>query len=75
MADFVYRIDIPKDDVALSVYPLTIPETVGVAFRVIAGDYGNGEERKRKLANDGYDVQRVQRCVNELMGIFSKYGD
>lgn len=74
MGDYVYRVDVPKDDIPLSVYPLSIPETVGVAFRVIAGDYGNGDERKKLLKADGYSYKTVQQCVNELLKLFEKYG-
>ena len=30
-----------------------------VASRVMRGDYGNGEERKRRLADDGYNYAFV----------------
>ncbi len=75
MADYVYRVDIPSTEGAISMYPLTIPETVGVALRVLAGDYGNGEERIRKLKAYGYDYQKVQKCVNDLVKLFDRYGD
>lgn len=39
-----------------------------VAKRVIAGDYGNGEERKKKLEAEGYSYNEVQNKVNELLG-------
>lgn len=35
-----------------------------LAHAVINGDYGNGEERKRRL---GANYAAVQRCVNELL--------
>ena len=38
-----------------------------VAKEVIAGKWGNGEERKKKLQAAGYDYGAVQRKVNELM--------
>lgn len=38
-----------------------------VAKLVIAGKYGNGEERKKKLAAEGYDYNTVQNKVNELL--------
>lgn len=52
----------------------TLPETVGVAFKVLAGLYGNGEERVERLEADGYDYDTVQDCVNDLCDILEKYG-
>lgn len=40
-----------------------------VANAVIRGEFGNGEERKTKLANAGYNYNEVQAKVNELMGV------
>lgn len=37
-----------------------------VAKEVIAGKWGNGEERKARLQNAGYDYFAVQKKVNEL---------
>lgn len=39
-----------------------------VAKKVIAGNYGNGEERKKKLEAEGYNYSEVQNRVNELLG-------
>ena len=45
------------------------PETVdALAYEVIRGDWGNGEERKERLEAAGYDYDRVQQRVNELLG-------
>lgn len=38
-----------------------------IAKDVIAGKYGNGAERKQKLANAGYDYSTVQNRVNEML--------
>ena len=38
-----------------------------IAKLVIRGNYGNGEERKRKLTAEGYDYAAVQKRVNELL--------
>ena len=38
-----------------------------VAQEVIMGIYGNGNERKRKLAAAGYDYKEVQKLVNQMM--------
>jgi hypothetical protein len=41
--------------------------TEEVAKEVIAGKWGNGEERKQKLTAAGYDYAEVQKKVNEIM--------
>lgn len=38
-----------------------------IAKEVIAGKWGVGEERKRRLTNAGYDYKKVQQRVNELL--------
>lgn len=38
-----------------------------VAREVICGQYGNGEDRKRNLANEGYNYDEVQKRVNEIL--------
>ena len=44
------------------------PETlVALAYEVIRGDWGNGEERKERLETAGYDYDAVQQRVNELI--------
>lgn len=54
---------------------IELPPVVGKAFEVIAGVYGNGDERKQKLESEGFDYNIIQNCVNELMQILNKYGD
>ena len=39
-----------------------------IAKEVIAGKWGNGAERKQKLAAAGYDADAVQEKVNALLG-------
>lgn len=39
-----------------------------VADQVIAGAWGNGDDRKRKLAEAGYDYSAVQAIVNQKLG-------
>lgn len=46
---------------------------VSLALEVIAGMWGNGEERKQKLESAGYDYDRVQKCVNELVALMQRY--
>lgn len=38
-----------------------------VALDVLAGKYGNGEERKKKLWAEGYSPDAVQSIVNALV--------
>ena len=39
-----------------------------LAREVIAGNWGNGQDRKNRLTSAGYDYSAVQAKVNELMG-------
>lgn len=39
-----------------------------IAREVIAGDWGNGEDRKNRLKKSGYEYDKVQKRVNELLG-------
>lgn len=59
----------------MNVTAINLPQTVSVALLVIAGQFGTGEERKKKLTKAGYDAQTVQNCVNDLLPIIHKYGD
>ena len=43
------------------------PEYMDVARQVLAGQWGNGAERKTKLTAAGYDYDAVQKKVNELL--------
>lgn len=46
--------------------------TEEIAQEVIAGKWGAGEERKKKLTAAGYNYNTVQKRVNELMKQYSK---
>lgn len=46
---------------------ITTPSVDDIAKDVIAGKYGNGAERKQKLADAGYDYNVVQKRVNEML--------
>ena len=46
---------------------ITTPSIDDIANDVIDGKYGNGLERKKKLANAGYDYATVQNRVNEML--------
>lgn len=39
-----------------------------IAKEVILGEWGNGEDRKNRLTQAGYDYNAIQNKVNELMG-------
>lgn len=58
----------------MTVTAFNMPETVSVAFLVIAGEFGNGDDRKEKLTKAGYNPATIQACVNELLPILNKYG-
>lgn len=49
---------------------IKLSDTVSKAMCVIAGEYGTGEERKKKL---GKEYDKVQACVNDLLKVFNKY--
>lgn len=38
-----------------------------ITSEVIQGDWGNGEERRDRLVQAGYDYYAVQKKVNELL--------
>lgn len=38
-----------------------------IAQEVIAGLWGNGEERRRRLTEAGYDYNVIQQAVNDLL--------
>ena len=48
--------------------PSTSKTTEEVAEEVIAGKWGNGEDRKQRLTAAGYNYSLIQAKVNELMG-------
>lgn len=54
------------DDTPTPVASKTVNELVQ---EVIAGNWGNGEERKNRLSAAGYDYDSVQAKVNELCGV------
>lgn len=40
-----------------------------IAKEVIKGKWGNGETRKKKLTEAGYNYDKVQKRVNQLLGV------
>jgi hypothetical protein len=58
----------------MTVTAINLPDTVSVALLVIAGQFGNGDDRKQKLTKAGYNPVTIQACVNDLLPILNKYG-
>lgn len=58
----------------MNVTIFNLPDTVSAAILVIGGQFGNGAERKERLRKAGYNAEKVQACVNELLPILNKYG-
>lgn len=52
---------------------IELTPVVSIALEVIAGKWGNGEERIKKLKSEGYDAEQIQRCVNDLMSVMERY--
>ncbi len=48
-------------------YPIISKSIDQLAREVINGKWGNGEERKRRLTNAGYDYYAIQKRVNHLL--------
>ena len=59
------------DENGKKVYPADASSTKKsvdtIASEVIRGNWGNGDERKKKLTAAGYDYSAVQKRVNELL--------
>ena len=59
------------DENGKKVYPADAPGTKksidAIAREVIRGDWGNSDERKKKLTAAGYDYSAVQKKVTELL--------
>lgn len=59
----------------MDITAINLPQTISVSLLVIAGAFGNGDERKKKLTDSGYNYNTVQKCVNDLLPIIEKYGE
>ena len=46
-----------------------------VVKKVLNGEFGNGEERVRKLTEAGYDYAEVQNKVNEALGVNIRHAE
>ena len=58
---------VPPSAASQAKQPTPAADLEAVANAVIRGLYGNGEERKQKLAAAGYDYNAVQAKVNEIL--------
>lgn len=68
LSDVAAKVTANLSSTASTTTPSTSKTTEEVAKEVIAGKWGNGEERKNRLISAGYDYSAVQAKVNELMG-------
>lgn len=53
----------------------TLHQNELIARQVLAGLWGNGEERKKKLTEAGYNYRSVQVLVNQLLNGYGKTDD
>lgn len=54
---------------------IKLPLIVGLAFEVLAGEWGSGLDRVKRLEDAGYDYDEVQSCVNDLCDLLDEYKD
>lgn len=59
--------DIPAEPKKEEKPKLTEKDINRIANDVIAGKYGNGEDRKKKLTEAGYDYNVIQKKVNDIL--------
>ena len=55
------------DDKGIILYPVMTKLIEAIAREVINGKWGNGQDRKNRLTQAGYDYHTVQNKVNELL--------
>lgn len=68
---YLDRFTIPEKD-AKQDEPQVIKGAAEIAAEVIDGKWGNGEERKRRLTEAGYDYSIVQAAVNKMLKTASR---
>src|SRR5574344_399983 len=69
LGDVAAKVTAKLSGASIPATPSTAKKTTEeVAQEVIAGKWGNGQERKERLTAAGYDYTTVQNRVNELMG-------
>lgn len=62
----VNKYDLIKYDTDININKKTNGE---IAFEVIDNKWGNGEERKKRLTEAGYDYKAIQRLVNDILKV------
>ena len=68
LGDVAAKVTANLSSTASTTTPSTSKTTEEVAKEVIAGKWGNGEDRKQRLTAAGYNYSLIQSKVNELMG-------
>ena len=68
LGDVAAKVTANLSSTASTTTPSTSKTTEEVATEVIAGKWGNGEDRKQRLTAAGYNYSLIQAKVNELMG-------
>ena len=68
LSDVAAKVTANLSSASTPTIPSTSKTTEEVAKEVIAGKWGNGEDRKQRLTAAGYDYSLIQAKVNELMG-------
>lgn len=68
LCSVVRKYDLTKYDVGeVNSTPVVKKSNETIAKEVIAGKWGNGQERKNKLTQAGYDYKKIQTIVNGLL--------
>lgn len=60
--DIVDPVEIPEDPISLP----QEPNRTQIAQEVIAGRWGRGQDRRRRLLDAGYDPDSIQAAVDEI---------
>ena len=68
LSDVAAKVTANLSSASTPTIPSTSKTTEEVAEEVIAGKWGNGEDRKQRLTAAGYNYSLIQAKVNELMG-------
>ena len=70
LCSVVRKYDLTKYDVGeVNSTPVVKKSNETIAKEVIAGKWGNGQERKNKLTQAGYDYKKIQTIVNQLLRV------
>lgn len=70
LCSVVRKYDLTKYDVGeVNSTPVVKKSNETIAKEVVAGKWGNGQERKNKLTQAGYDYKKIQTIVNQLLRV------